>query len=41
MKTMLTATDRLLALESGAVLAIGPPKDVIGRPEVRKVYLGA
>lgn len=41
MKTMLTATDRLLALESGAVLAIGEPQQVIGLPEVRKVYLGA
>jgi len=41
MKTMLTATDRLMALESGAVLALGPPQQVIGLPEVRKVYLGA
>jgi branched-chain amino acid transport system ATP-binding protein len=41
MKTMLTATDRLMALESGSVLAIGDPQQVIKLPEVRKVYLGA
>lgn len=41
MKTMLTATDRLLALEAGRMLAIGEPQEVIRRPEVRKVYLGA
>jgi branched-chain amino acid transport system ATP-binding protein len=41
MKTMLTATDRLMALESGAVLALGKPQQVMARPEVRKVYLGA
>jgi branched-chain amino acid transport system ATP-binding protein len=41
MKTMLTATDRLLALQSGRVVAIGPPQQVIAQPEVRRVYLGA
>lgn len=41
MKTMLTATDRLLALHSGRVLAIGKPQEVFSAPEVRKVYLGA
>lgn len=41
MKTMLTATDRLIALEAGRILAIGQPQEVISRPEVRKVYLGA
>ena len=40
MKTMLTATDRLLALQAGKVLAIGPPASVINDPEVRRVYLG-
>ena len=38
---MLTATDRLIALEAGRILAIGQPQEVINRPEVRKVYLGA
>jgi branched-chain amino acid transport system ATP-binding protein len=41
MKTMLTATDRLLALHSGRVLALGRPQEVIHLPEVRRVYLGA
>ncbi|MEZ5741629.1 MAG: ABC transporter ATP-binding protein [Burkholderiaceae bacterium] len=41
MKTMLTATDRLIALQSGRILAVGPAQQVINQPEVRKVYLGA
>ena len=41
MKTMLTATDRLLALHSGRVLAMGKPQEVFNHPEVRRVYLGA
>jgi branched-chain amino acid transport system ATP-binding protein len=41
MRTMLTATDRLIALASGRVLAIGKPADVFSAPEVRRVYLGA
>ncbi len=41
MKTMLTATDRLLALQAGQVLAVGKPREVIDLPQVRKVYLGA
>lgn len=41
MKTMLTATDRLVALHSGRVLAVGPPREVIDAPEVRRVHLGA
>jgi len=41
MKTMLTATDRLLALHSGRVLALGKPHDVFNHPDVRRVYLGA
>jgi branched-chain amino acid transport system ATP-binding protein len=39
-RTMLTATDRLLALADGQVLAIGVPADVIQLPEVKRVYLG-
>lgn len=41
MKTMLTATDRLLALHSGRVLALGKPQEVFNHPDVRRVYLGA
>lgn len=41
MKTMLTATHRLIALEGGRILAIGEPREVISHPEVRRVYLGA
>ena len=41
MKTMLTATDRLLVLQSGRVLAVGKPQEVISLPQVRSVYLGA
>ena len=40
-RTMLTATDRLMALAGGKVLAIGPPRAVIDDPEVKRVYLGA
>jgi branched-chain amino acid transport system ATP-binding protein len=40
-KTMLTATDRLLVLDAGKVLALGKPDAVINLPEVRRVYLGA
>ena len=40
-RTMLTATDRLMVLAGGEVLAIGNPHDVFERPEVKRVYLGA
>ena len=40
-RTMLEATDRLMVLADGAVLAIGEPRQVIDRPEVKRVYLGA
>ncbi len=39
-RTMLTATDRLMALAGGQVLALGEPDKVIQLPEVRRVYLG-
>ena len=39
-RTMLTATDRLMALAGGQVLALGVPREVIQRPEVQRVYLG-
>lgn len=39
-RTMLTATDRLMALAGGKVLAIGAPRDVIQLPQVKRVYLG-
>lgn len=41
MRTMLTATDRLMALAGGKVLALGKPREVIAMPEVKHVYLGA
>ncbi len=40
-RTMLTATDRLMALAGGEVLAIGIPHEVIRLPEVQRVYLGS
>jgi branched-chain amino acid transport system ATP-binding protein len=40
-RTMVTATDRLMVLAGGEVLAIGDPHSVIERPEVKRVYLGA
>lgn len=40
-RTMLTATDRLMVLAGGEVLAIGNPHEVFERPEVKRVYLGA
>ena len=39
-RTMLTATDRLMAVAGGQVLAIGAPNEVIQMPEVKRVYLG-
>ncbi len=41
MRTMLTATDRLMALAGGKVLALGKPREVFEMPEVKHVYLGA
>ncbi len=41
MKTMLTATDRLLALAGGKLIAEGKPQAVVASAEVRRVYLGA
>jgi branched-chain amino acid transport system ATP-binding protein len=40
MRTMLTATDRLMALAGGEILALDTPQEVIRRPEVKRVYLG-
>ena len=40
-RTMLTATDRLMVLAGGEVLAIGQPHQVITLPKVKRVYLGA
>ncbi|MFA5596287.1 MAG: ABC transporter ATP-binding protein [Pusillimonas sp.] len=39
-RTMLTATDRLMALAGGEILALDKPDRVIEMPEVRRVYLG-
>lgn len=41
MKTMLTATDRLIVLSSGRLIASGQADQVISLPEVRRVYFGA
>lgn len=41
MKTMLRATDRLMALAGGVIIAEGAPHAVIRSQEVRRVYLGA
>ena len=41
MKTMLVATDHLMALSDGKIIASGAPRDVIQSEEVRRVYLGA
>lgn len=40
MKTMLRATDRLMALAGGKIIAQGNPEEVIRTPEVKRVYLG-
>ncbi len=40
-RTMLTATDRLMALAGGEILALGQPDQVIQMPEVKRVYLGS
>ena len=40
MKTMLRATDRLMALAGGKIIAQGVPQEVIQAPEVKRVYLG-
>jgi branched-chain amino acid transport system ATP-binding protein len=34
-------SDRLIAMELGAVLVEGRPEDVVGDPRVREAYLGA
>ena len=41
MKTMLRATDRLMALSGGKIIASGEPETVINASEVQRVYLGA
>lgn len=41
MKTMLRATDRLMAVSGGLIIADGTPDYVIQTPEVKRVYLGA
>jgi branched-chain amino acid transport system ATP-binding protein len=40
-RTMVTATDRLMVLAGGEVLALGDPQRVMEKPEVKRVYLGA
>ena len=40
MKFVNQLSDRLLALDFGAVIAQGTPKEVLENPEVMKAYLG-
>lgn len=40
-RTMMVATDRLMALAGGEVLAVGEPARVLALPEVKRVYLGS
>ena len=40
-RTMLVATDRLMALAGGEVLAVAAPRQVMSMPEVKRVYLGS
>jgi branched-chain amino acid transport system ATP-binding protein len=39
MKAMMRATDRLLAIAGGRIIAQGPPEAVVKTPEVQRVYL--
>jgi branched-chain amino acid transport system ATP-binding protein len=41
LKTMRRATDRLMALAGGRIIAQGKPEEVLKAPEVQRVYLGA
>jgi branched-chain amino acid transport system ATP-binding protein len=40
MRTMLAATDRLLALHAGQIIALGATRAVLASPDVRRIYLG-
>ncbi|UNK39959.1 ABC transporter ATP-binding protein (plasmid) [Shinella sp. H4-D48] len=40
-RTMLTATDRLMVLADGQIVAVGSPEQVMALPETRRIYLGA
>jgi len=40
-RTMLTATDRLMVLAGGEIVADGNPDKVMALPETRRIYLGA
>jgi len=39
-RALLTTVDRLLCLSSGALIADGDPKEVVGSDAVRSIYLG-
>jgi branched-chain amino acid transport system ATP-binding protein len=40
MRVIMNLSERLIALNSGVVIAEGDPKDVVSNPEVVKAYLG-
>jgi ABC-type branched-subunit amino acid transport system ATPase component len=40
-QVLASVADRLVAMRSGAVIAEGPPSDVLNDPEVRGAYFGA
>src|SRR5205085_12632205 len=40
MPLITSLADRIVALESGAVITVGPPGDVLSHPEVVASYLG-
>jgi len=40
MRTMLAATDRLLALHAGQIIALGATRTVLESADVRRIYLG-
>ena len=40
MHAMVKLVDRFVVLDHGEVIAVGPPREVVRRPEVIKAYLG-
>lgn len=40
MKVIMALSERVIVMESGRLIANGPPKDVVAQPEVLKAYFG-